>query len=106
MDLIEMETVILLAIGVLAASLGIALGRYVWPSARGGASDLLAKAQTELARFEQECTALRSRTNQLNAEYKAAAVEAKAAGEDSSRRPSWSADVANDHAHCFIDLAL
>ena len=56
-----MEIATLISISVLAAALGIALGRYVWPTVRGKDRDALANAQTELARLDQECTTLRSR---------------------------------------------
>jgi DNA recombination protein RmuC len=65
--------------------LGIALGRYVWPAVRASDRDALAKAQTEVARLDQECIALRSRTDQLDAEHKAADGEAKRAGEEVAR---------------------
>jgi DNA recombination protein RmuC len=79
-----MEVAVLISIGVLAAALGIALGRYVWPVRRID-PDVLAKAQTEVVRLDQECSALRSRADQLDAEHKAAAGEAKRAGEEVAR---------------------
>jgi DNA recombination protein RmuC len=79
------ETVILIGIGVLATAIGIALGRYVWPGVRRSDRDALAKAQTEIARLGQECVALRSRTDQLDAEHKAADGEARRAGEEVAR---------------------
>lgn len=80
-----MEVVVLITIGVLVAALGIALGRYVWPAVRGSDPDALAKAQTEVARLDQERIALRSRADQLDTEYKAAAGESKRAGEEVAR---------------------
>ena len=80
-----MEVAVLITIGVLAAALGIALGRYVWPAVRESDRDALAKAQTEVARLDQECIALRSRADELDAEHKAAAGEAKRAGEEVAR---------------------
>ena len=80
-----MEVAVFISIGVLAAGLGIALGRHVWPAVRGSDRDALAKAQAEVARLDQECTALRSRAAQLNAEHKAAADEAKRSGEEVAR---------------------
>jgi hypothetical protein len=79
------EIVVLISIGVLAAALGIALGRYVWPAVRGSDRDALAKAQTEVARLEQDCIALRSRAGELDAEHKAADSAAKRAGEEVAR---------------------
>ncbi len=80
-----MEIIALISIGVLAAALGIALGRYVWPTIRGKDRDALTNARTEVARLDQECSALRSRAEQLDTEHKAAADEAKSAGEEVAR---------------------
>ncbi len=80
-----MEIVVLVTIGILAAALGIALGRYVWPTVRGVDRDALVKAQTEVTRLFQESIALRSRADQLDAERKVAAGEAKKAGEEVAR---------------------
>jgi DNA recombination protein RmuC len=80
-----MELIALISIGVLAVALGIALGRYVWPTVRGKDRDALAKAQTEVARLDQECIALRSRAEQLDTEHKAATAEAKRTGEEVAR---------------------
>ncbi|HEV2177537.1 MAG TPA: DNA recombination protein RmuC [Terriglobia bacterium] len=80
-----MELAVLISIGVLAAALGIALGRYVWPADRGIDPALLASAQAEGARLDQECSTLRSRADQLDAEHKAAAGEARTAGEEVAR---------------------
>jgi DNA recombination protein RmuC len=79
------EIVVPVIIGILAIALGIALGRYVWPALRRSDRDVLVKAQTEVARLEQECIGLRNRTDQLNTEYKAADGEAKNAGEEVAR---------------------
>jgi DNA recombination protein RmuC len=79
------EIVVLITVGVLAASLGIALGRYVWPALRGIDPSVLTKSQTEAARLDQECNALRSRVSQLDSDYKAAAAEAKKVGEEAAR---------------------
>src|ERR1035437_5308758 len=72
-------------VNVLAAGFGIVLGRYVWPAVRGGDPDALAKAQMEVARLDQECTALQTKSDQLSADYTAAAAEAKRGGEDVAR---------------------
>jgi len=79
------ELAVLITIGVLAAALGIALGRYVWPAVRESDRDALARAQTDVARLDQECMALRGRADQLDAEHKAAAGEAKRSGEEVAR---------------------
>ena len=80
-----MELAVLISIGVLAAALGIALGRYVWPADRGVDPALLGSAQAEAARLDQECRALRSRADQLDTEHKAASDEARRAGEEVAR---------------------
>jgi DNA recombination protein RmuC len=80
-----MEVIALISIGVLAVALGIALGRYVWPTIRGKDRDALTNAQTQVARLDQECSALRSRAEQLDTEHKAAADVAKSAGEEVAR---------------------
>ena len=80
-----MDVAILITIGVLAAALGILFGRYVWPALRASDRDALATAQTEVARLNQEGIALRSRADQLDAERKAAAGEARTAGEEVAR---------------------
>lgn len=80
-----MEVPILISIAVLAAALGIALGRYLWPAIRGGDPNALAKAQEAVARFDQECITLRSRSDQLDADRRAAGTEAKKAGEEVAR---------------------
>jgi len=48
MRVTEMELAVLISIGVLAAGLGIGLGRYVWPAVRGSDPDILVKARTEV----------------------------------------------------------
>jgi DNA recombination protein RmuC len=57
----------------------------VWPAARGSDRDTLAKAQAEIARLEQDCSALRSRAAQLDAEYKAATDEGKKSAQEVAR---------------------
>ena len=61
------------------------LGRYVWPALRASDRDALATAQTEVARLNQEGSALRSRADQLDAEHKAASDKARTAGEEVAR---------------------
>lgn len=80
-----MEIAVLISIALLAVALGIALGRYVWPAARGADPDVLANAQNEVARLGQECSSLRGHADQLDAEHKATASEAKSAGEEVAR---------------------
>jgi DNA recombination protein RmuC len=80
-----MEVAVLIIVGVLAAGLGVVLGRYVWPAVRGSDKEAMAKAQAEVAQLDLECTGLRSRTAQLDAEQKAAANEGKKLGEEVAR---------------------
>jgi DNA recombination protein RmuC len=80
-----MEIPVLITIGVLAAALGVAVGRYVWPAARQSDAAALTLAEADVARLDGECSSLRNRTDQLEAVHKAAADEAKAAGEEVAR---------------------
>ena len=80
-----MDTPVLIAIAVLAAALGVVLGRYVWPAVRAHERDALAAAQTEVGRLNQDGIALRSRADQLDADHKAAADRARMAGEEVAR---------------------
>ncbi|HXN65074.1 MAG TPA: DNA recombination protein RmuC [Candidatus Acidoferrales bacterium] len=80
-----MQIVTLVAIGTLAISLGIALGRYVWPALPEVDPNLLTKAQTDVARLEQECSTLRTRVTELDTEHKSAGAEAKSAREEATR---------------------
>jgi DNA recombination protein RmuC len=80
-----MQFGVLIAIGVLAAALGIALGRYVWPAVRGSDRDAMAKAQADVGRLGQECSSLHNRAEVLEGERKGAAGEAKKAGEEVAR---------------------
>jgi DNA recombination protein RmuC len=80
-----MDIMVLITIGVLSAGLGILLGRYVWPAARGSDKDTLAKAQAEIVRLDQECSAFKNRAAQLDAEYKAVTEEEKKSGEEVAR---------------------
>jgi DNA recombination protein RmuC len=78
-----MDIGVLVGIGALlaaaAALVGVALGRHLWPASRRGDTAALVAGQIELARLTEECRALRSRADQLEAERIAAALEAKAA---------------------------
>jgi DNA recombination protein RmuC len=80
-----MEIAVLIIVGALAAGLGIALGRYVWPTVRGSDREALGKTQAEVARLDQECGVLRNRAAQAEAEQKAAADEGKKLGEEVAR---------------------
>jgi DNA recombination protein RmuC len=59
----------LIGIGGLAAALGIAIGRYVWPAVRGSDRDVLAKAQMEVARLTERVAALTSRNEEQAAQH-------------------------------------
>jgi DNA recombination protein RmuC len=62
-----------------AALAGVALGRYLWPATRRSDATALTARQIEAARLTEECRALRDRAQQLEADYRAALLEAKAA---------------------------
>lgn len=72
-------------IGLLAAALGLALGRYAWPAIRGADSGLLIRAQTEASRLNQECGVLRDRVIQLEAEHRTASTDARTSAEEAAR---------------------
>ena len=80
-----MEIAILITVGVLAALLGVALGRYVWPTIRESHRAALASAQAEIGRLDKECSTLRGQAGQLEAQYKAASENARRAGEEVAR---------------------
>jgi DNA recombination protein RmuC len=80
-----MEILVLITIGILSAALGLVLGRYVWPAHRGIDPAVFASSQTEVARLNQECEMLRTRADQLTSECRAAADQAKIAGEEVAR---------------------
>jgi DNA recombination protein RmuC len=80
-----MDAIVLITVGILAAALGVVIGRYVWPSVRPKDRDALAFAQTEVARLSQESIALRGRSDQLDAERKFAVDEVKTAGQEVAR---------------------
>jgi len=79
------EIAIIITVGVLAAFLGIALGRYVWPTIRESHRAALASAQAEIARLDKECSTLRGQVGQVESEHKAASENARMAGEEVAR---------------------
>jgi DNA recombination protein RmuC len=74
---------VLLAVGT--ALVGVALGRHVWPATRRSDAAALTAREIEVARLTEECRALRSRAEQLEAEHRNAVSEAKAAGAEVAR---------------------
>jgi DNA recombination protein RmuC len=68
-----------------AALAGIVLGRHLWPATRRRDAATLMTREIELARLTEESRALRSRADQLDAEHKAATLEAKAAAAEVAR---------------------
>lgn len=87
-----MDSPVFIAITILAAALGIALGRYVWPAIRGTDPQLLAKAETEVARLTERIAGLTKQIEQqaksnttLEAQREVAANEAKALAGDVAR---------------------
>ena len=84
-----MDISVLIGIGALvaaaAALAGVALGRHVWPAIRSANSAALMAGQIEAARLIDECRALHSRADRLEAEHKAAIDERQAAREETAR---------------------
>jgi len=74
-----MDLAVLVILGTLAAGLaillGVALGRYVWPTTNSEDAAALATAQTEVARLNDECGILRNRAEQLEAQTRAEVSE-------------------------------
>ena len=68
-----------------AALAGVALGRQLWPATRRSDAAALMTREIEVARLTEESRALRGRADQLEAEHKAAATEAKAAAAEVAR---------------------
>ena len=68
-----------------AALAGVALGRHMWPATRSSDATALMTREIEVARLTEESRALRGRADQLEAEHKAAATEAKAAAAEVAR---------------------
>ena len=68
-----------------AALAGVALGRHMWPATRSSEAAALMTREIEVARLTEESRALRGRADQLEAEHKAAATEAKAAAAEVAR---------------------
>ena len=68
-----------------ATLVGVALGRHMWPATRSSDAAALMTREIEVARLTEESRALRGRTDQLEAEHKAAATEAKAAAAEVAR---------------------
>ncbi len=74
-----------LLFAALGIGLGLVLGRYLWPASRGVDPGILAQAQSELARREQQCGVLEARAVELNIQCTAAAEQARTAGEEVAR---------------------
>ena len=72
-------------LSVAAALAGVALGRHMWPATRSSDAAALMTREIEVARLTEESRALRGRADQLEAEHKAAATEAKAAAAEVAR---------------------
>jgi len=65
--------------------LGVLLGRYVWPRVPPVDPATMAAAQVDIARLEEECATLQNRASDLDIRCRAAADEARNAGEDVAR---------------------
>jgi DNA recombination protein RmuC len=87
-----MDITVLIGIAVLAAALGIALGRYVWPAIRGTDPQLLVKAETEVARLTERIAGLTKQIEEqakynttLETQREVAADEAKVSASEMAR---------------------
>jgi DNA recombination protein RmuC len=86
-----MELAVLIVLGALATGLaillglGVALGRYVWPTAKSDDAAALATAQTEVVRLNEECGIIRNRAEQLEAEIRAEVSEKHRFAEEAAR---------------------
>ena len=75
-----------LAIGVaLAAMLGVALGRYVWPTVPESHRSALASAQVEIIRLDNECSTLRGQLSHVETEYKTTSDKVRTTAEEVAR---------------------
>jgi len=68
-----------------AALIGVALGRHLWPATQRSDAAALMAREIEVARLTEEGRALRNRADQLEAEHRAAASEAKLAAAEVAR---------------------
>jgi DNA recombination protein RmuC len=84
-----METDVLIGVtavlAVATALIGVALGRHLWPATRRSDAAALMAREIAVARLTEEGRALRSRADQLEAEHRAAASEAKVAAAEVAR---------------------
>jgi DNA recombination protein RmuC len=84
-----MDTGVLIGVmAVLAAAaalIGVALGRHLWPATRRSDAAALMTREIEVARLTEESRALRGRADQLEAEHRAAASEAKVGAAEVAR---------------------
>jgi len=72
-------------LAVSAGLAGAALGRHLWPATRRSDAAALMAREIELARLTEECRALRNRRDQLEADHRAALLEAKSAAAEVAR---------------------
>jgi DNA recombination protein RmuC len=72
-------------LAAVAALAGVALGRHLWPATRRSDAAALMTREIEIARLTEESRALRSRADQLEAEHRVAAAEAKMAAAEVAR---------------------
>jgi len=84
-----MDTGVLIGVATLlvamAAVAGVAVGRHLWPAPRKKEAAALLAREIEVARLTEECRGLRRRADQLDAEHRAAVLEAKAAATEAAR---------------------
>jgi DNA recombination protein RmuC len=84
-----MEIAVFVSVGIVLTVLGCAggflLGRYIWPAIRGSDPAAFLAAQTEVARFQEECRSLRARSEQLDAERVTATEELRQSEQEGAR---------------------
>lgn len=88
----------------LGTAVGFVLGHYVWPAAPAVDPAELRALQSELATLGHECSTRRSRAEEFEASYKAAAEEARRQGEEKARLSERAAQLSAQLAE-QIDLA-
>jgi len=69
----------------IATLIGVMLGRHLWPASRSSDAAALAAREIDVARLTEACRALRSRTDELDTDRKAAAAQATAATAEVAR---------------------
>src|ERR1700687_880393 len=99
-DLIVTVAGLVAALGA-GFGLGVLLGRYVWPRVPPVDPATMAAAKVDIAHLEEECTTLQSRAGDLDIRCRAAADEARKAGEEVARLGARTAGRTTHAAQAF-----